>query len=79
MVARMVTECESPAFSHKEYQQMRSFKEEIINLSAALVFLTADGVEEYLDSYRCYVSSLELQYQHEILQYVYTLTLGFSS
>lgn len=68
-VTRMVAECESPVFSPTEHQRMARFKEEIANTQTALASLTADGVEEYLDSYRCYVSPLELQYQNKINQH----------
>ena len=68
-VSRLIMECVSPVFTRKEYQQMTCFKKEIISMQVALTSLTADGVEEYLDSYRYYVSPLELQYHSEIDQH----------
>lgn len=66
LLFRMAEECDNPAFSPKEHEQMVKFKAELSQMQDGLLSLSADGVEEYLDSYRYYVLPLEIQYQNDI-------------
>lgn len=66
LLSRMVEECDNPAFSRKEHEQMVKFKAELSQIQEGLLSLSADGVEEYLDSYRYYILPLEIQYQNDI-------------
>ena len=60
LLSRMVEECDNPAFSRKEHEQMVKFKAELSQIQEGLLSLSADGVEEYLDSYRYYILPLEI-------------------
>lgn len=68
MYRNLLEACENPAYSHNEKEQLALFRDEIQHMQVSLLNLSADGVEEYLDSYRYYVHPLESQYSEDIAE-----------